>query len=116
MKTIEELKMDNIVLIEKYLNGRLDPAGEQAFLAKVKADSDLQTDFNMVLEAFPQHRNKKQRDWLSRWQDAYPMEESSPQFARKAGMANAFVKLALLASAGAFMLLLICAMMLAFIG
>ncbi len=48
MKTIEDLNLNNMVLIEKYLNNKLNEKEEKAFLKQLSNDEELQEDYEVA--------------------------------------------------------------------
>jgi hypothetical protein len=52
MKTIEQLSFDNIVLVERYLTGKLTEEENTQFERRLKIDNELRFDFKMVVESY----------------------------------------------------------------
>ncbi|MBT31067.1 MAG: hypothetical protein CMO01_15530 [Thalassobius sp.] len=52
MKTIEELSLNNMVVIEKYLNDQMTEDEKISFLKQMEKDKDLREDFEMAREVY----------------------------------------------------------------
>ncbi|GAA4846696.1 hypothetical protein [Algivirga pacifica] len=59
MKTIEQFSLLNIILIDKYLNDRLNPRERKEFLDRLGMDDELMDDFDTVVDAILKDKDSK---------------------------------------------------------
>ena len=57
MKTIEEFTLENMIIIEKYLNNEMTGKERAQFLARLKEDEELREDFELAKSSI--NPNKK---------------------------------------------------------
>ncbi|MDW7693342.1 hypothetical protein R9C00_01185 [Flammeovirgaceae bacterium SG7u.111] len=113
MKTIEELSLENIVQIEKYLSGKMSNREANAFEEKLRRDEELCDDFEMINEEI----NKKGKSL--RWgYNPYsnPQDRNVVRMERKRQIGKTLTGNGFLALAVMLIMVAICAVMIAVAG
>ena len=62
MKTIEEFTLENIIVIEKYLNNELSNEEKAHFLNRLENDEELREDFEMAKASFKDIKEQSQKN------------------------------------------------------
>ncbi len=112
MKTIEQLELNNIVLIDRYLNDQLTEMEMRRFERRLEIDNDLRLDFKMVLESYRKDYAKLRR--LKKHQ--INLDEFNADVAflkRKVSLGKRIVSFGLMAVLFVISLVVICSVVLA---
>ena len=98
MHLLEELDLENILMIEDYLENRLTPEEERLFRRQLKRDKNLREDYVLVKSILKKERREEQLEVGF---------ESNQRLKKKLSVANKLLKSLLLFSALAGFLLLV---------
>ena len=108
MKTIEQLDLGNIAVIERYLTNNMTYSEKRKFLHKLRVNQDLKHDFDMVLEAY-------KGDLPIQLLQSEIENNNSVNISKKASLAKDIVGLGLVALLSACALLVVCGLIAVFV-
>jgi hypothetical protein len=113
MKTIEELSLKNMVLIERYLNDQMSEKEAKAFVKQLAKDKELQDDYELVKHLFPlepaEIRKKVQQ------QPFLPLLEGV-RYDRKMNVGNSLIRNGLMIVLAVLLMGITCAFVLTILG
>ncbi|WP_020527229.1 hypothetical protein [Flexithrix dorotheae] len=111
MKTIEEFTLQNMVLIESYLNGKLSEKERAEFYQRLEVDEELAEDLELVKTSnfFLEGKNKKASDSINRFKE---FNQPNLKITKKVNIGKAILSNGFLAILGVIILAIFCTLLL----
>lgn len=109
MKTIEQLELNNIVLVDRYLRDQLSVRDARNFERRLEIDNELRLDFKMVVESY-----KGDYDKLKSLKKGHiNLNDFNPDMAflrRKVNLGKKIVGYGLMAALFSILLVIVCSL------
>ncbi len=107
MKTIEQLKLENIVWVDRYLTDQLSTEETKQFERRLSIDNELRIDFKMVVETYKTDYTKLKKVRKSH----IDLDEINPDMAflrRKMSVGKKIIGYGLMAVLFSILLVVVC--------
>ncbi|MBX2844197.1 MAG: hypothetical protein KTR26_20695 [Flammeovirgaceae bacterium] len=111
MKTIEEFTLQNMVLIESYLNGKLSEKEREEFFQRLEVDEELADDLELVKtnNFYSETSIKKSSNSVIKFKE---FNQPNLKITKKVSIGNAILSNGFLAILGVIILAIFCTLLL----
>ncbi len=113
MSVLENIDFENIALIEKYLTDELEPGERKSFEKRLKKDSSLKEDYQIVCKAYNGSKHLVKENVFKKKLKNYHLEDS--KIAEKAFVAKNIMHNSLVIALAVLTTIALCALFISFV-